>query len=883
MTEASGSAFERLTAYTPHAVFDKPEYITVKSADTPSQNKITEIGYDEDNGDALFISLKGYADGQYGIRTITFEEYTPHGQIKQINGPRTDVNDITVFEYHSDTDTNIFNRGMLYRIVNALGQTIEFGDYNHFGRPERMRDVCNVETFFNYDVRGRQTGKTVNGKTTAYTYDKTGNLKTVTPPGLKGSVTFDYTPANLAEYVHDQLGNHLKFGYDNESNLLSEENYNSGSVMKRYAHYEYNEFNRLWKIISPDGTFALIETDENGNVTGFADAENRTTQFVYDNLNRLMTRVQPGNVTTTYQHDAHDNSAKVTDAENTVTNYDYDDFGGLRTLSSPDTGDVTYDYDVAGNLKSKTDANQVTTYYDYDVLNRLTGISYNPPDASQNIGFGYDEPQALYGKGRLTSVSDVAGGTSYQYDARGFITQETRKTDNVTYITHYVYNDRGNLETVTYPTGSVITYPRHDNERVSGILVNGQILTQNVTYMPFGPEEDFVFGDNILSVDRKYYDNYYRLENIDAQVLNYHYQYYADDNVKTIDGLPIPGVSDGQTDYQKFPAGNRLNHITKPDNTVYDYVYDNNGNITSDGVFTYRYNQNNRLIEEKQGSSVIAEYFYDAFERRVKKTVSGTVTHFHYDQECNLISETAGNGSSLRDYIYQNGNLIAIKLYGDQAGLYYVISDHLGTPRQIVNFSGAVVWKAAYLPFGKAQVLVETITNNIRFKGQYFDVETGLHYNCQRYYDPSTGRYLRADPIGLVGGINLYAYCQNDPVNCIDPWGLWPLGLPGKRDALKNGSFWVDYYLPGLNKSQQQKIVNEVVDELGWKDVKDGLIEFGSNFLPPIPDKVKDLTADQKKIIENFFNRTDDIPVDIKNRICDLLNSVNNESETCPK
>ncbi|RWX50746.1 RHS repeat-associated core domain-containing protein [Candidatus Electrothrix marina] len=136
----------------------------------------------------------------------------------------------------------------------------------------------------------------------------------------------------------------------------------------------------------------------------------------------------------------------------------------------------------------------------------------------------------------------------------------------------------------------------------------------------------------------------------------------------------------------------------------------------------------------------------------------------------------------LRDYIYQNDNLVALKLHGTQAGVYYVISDHLGTPQQIVDATGTVVWKAAFLPFGKAQVLTETITNNIRFPGQYFDTETGLHYNWNRYYDPDTGRYLTPDPIGLAGGLNLFAYVQNDPVNWIDPFGLsrW-YPVPGKK------------------------------------------------------------------------------------------------------
>jgi RHS repeat-associated protein len=90
-----------------------------------------------------------------------------------------------------------------------------------------------------------------------------------------------------------------------------------------------------------------------------------------------------------------------------------------------------------------------------------------------------------------------------------------------------------------------------------------------------------------------------------------------------------------------------------------------------------------------------------------------------------------------------------------------------------VDSSGTVVWKAVYFPFGKTQILTETITNNIRFPGQYFDAETGLHYNWNRYYDPYTGRYLTPDPIGLDGGMNLFAYANGNPVNSIDPEGLF--------------------------------------------------------------------------------------------------------------
>jgi len=92
----------------------------------------------------------------------------------------------------------------------------------------------------------------------------------------------------------------------------------------------------------------------------------------------------------------------------------------------------------------------------------------------------------------------------------------------------------------------------------------------------------------------------------------------------------------------------------------------------------------------------------------------------------------------------------------------------------MTNLSGAIVWSATYDAFGKASVDAgSTVVNNLRFPGQYFDAETGLHYNGHRYYEPSTGRYVTEDPIGLFGGVNLFIYTHNSPIKRIDPKGLY--------------------------------------------------------------------------------------------------------------
>jgi len=113
------------------------------------------------------------------------------------------------------------------------------------------------------------------------------------------------------------------------------------------------------------------------------------------------------------------------------------------------------------------------------------------------------------------------------------------------------------------------------------------------------------------------------------------------------------------------------------------------------------------------------------------------------------------------------------------AETYYFHNDHLGTPQALTDKDQNVVWKANYTPFGEANITKEDVEMNLRLPGQYFDQETGLHYNYFRDYDPSTGRYVQSDPIGLNGGINTYGYVAGNPLNSIDPFGLYCISVGG--------------------------------------------------------------------------------------------------------
>nr|MDU9044451.1 RHS repeat-associated core domain-containing protein [Candidatus Electrothrix aestuarii] len=265
------------------------------------------------------------------------------------------------------------------------------------------------------------------------------------------------------------------------------------------------------------------------------------------------------------------------------------------------------------------------------------------------------------------------------------------------------------------------------------------------------------------------------------------------------------------------------------------YGYDNSGNIATD-ITVYDLTDDQRLASVTKDGVTVGAYQYDGRGLRTVKTVNGETSLFIYCKSGKLIAEADSDGNILKEYVYLDGDIFAHFQYevpaapleaassvassqevipepvaeqqatsspvvaaasvpSDTAflqsiylllllnhksaeGAYYYINDHLGTPQIITNDAGSVVWQAEYLPFGNVNISVAQIENNLRFPGQYYDAETGLHYNWNRYYDPETGRYIAADPIGLDGGINLYAYVGVDPVNGFDFEGLHDVPYP---------------------------------------------------------------------------------------------------------
>lgn len=220
------------------------------------------------------------------------------------------------------------------------------------------------------------------------------------------------------------------------------------------------------------------------------------------------------------------------------------------------------------------------------------------------------------------------------------------------------------------------------------------------------------------------------------------------------------------------------------------------GQITNDGLNSYTWDDAGRLKTVSRGGQLRATYYYDHKHRRTRKVTTAAAPQgaktlvYHYDEQDRLIAETTQTGTPVRSYLWADEHLLAQVEYTLNAttGLYTVSRellfelDHLGTPRQARLTGGSAVWRWESDGYGNTLPEEDPDGNGqktyvyLRFPGQYYDEESGLHYNWHRYYVPRLGRYLSSDPIGIEGGVNTNVYVGGNPVSRIDPTGeVWML------------------------------------------------------------------------------------------------------------
>lgn len=369
----------------------------------------------------------------------------------------------------------------------------------------------------------------------------------------------------------------------------------------------------------------------------------------------------------------------------------------------------------------------------------------------------------------------------------------------------------GRLQSMTLPSGNAITYG-YANGKVVSLTLNGSTpLLSNVLYQPFGPTTGWTWGNNTLAVreydqDGKltladsagmksfFYDDAFRITSItDASDpnLNQSYGYDLLDRLTSATGSSLnqswtydangnrltQGGSQSST-YTVSPSSNRINAIAGA--LTKSYVYDAAGNTTSDGSATFAYNDAGRMISATK-AGVTSTYALNGLGQRVRKTTSGTSIYFVYDESGHVIGEYDSAGNLIAETIWFDDIPVAVLKPNGSGGVnaFYVHTDHLNTPRKITRPSdNAIVWRWDSDPFGTTAANSDPdgdathFAFNLRFPGQYYDQEMGLHYNYFRDYEPSSGRYVQSDPVGLYAGINTYAYVGNAPLSFYDSTGL---------------------------------------------------------------------------------------------------------------
>lgn len=645
--------------------------------------------------------------------------------------------------------------------------------------------------------------------------------------------------------IYDDLGRLRKS--TNPYNTTSSDGNTTG--LPNATVYDYDEFSRVGTVTLPD--LNTITTSYNGALTTVTDQVGRQRQSEVDGLSRTIKVTEMDNSKqltwdTTYGYDKNDNLTSVNQGGQTRA-FRYDSLSRMSFERTPEqdatindgTGTLwstKYTYTSFSAIATRQDARGVVKSYSYDGLNRLFGVAYDTTSttaqatASVSITYGTAAPKL----GQVVEIkqADLSNNTpwkeSYDYDGLSRAISKTLSFDNqaFSYATGYGYNQASQLTQMTYPSTKVVKYGFDSRGRLNtvgeGSLVGkyvssigyqpsqqvatiglGNGLTENYGYSSDRLQltsQNVKQGTNtLMSLSYNYIADKSRSggvgsgqantgqlmditgSQINSQVRNESYSYdqvarlvqaggfYAQRNYTYDRWGNRTGVSGGssQSVALQQPGGVTNNRIASV-NSGPSYQYDAAGNTTFDAAHGFSYDAESRIVNVDSGST--ATYFYDAANRRVKKLAGGFTTY----------------------YVWEGSNVIAE--YGNApagaGGTRFFHPDRLSN-RMITDGSGVVKGTMDNLPFGEGAGIVGESEKH-RFTNYERDSETGNDYAINRQHSNGTGRFMRPDPVaGSTANpqsMNRFAYTMNDPINLVDPLGLFLPGTGGEGDG-SNKSF----------------------------------------------------------------------------------------------
>lgn len=686
----------------------------------PLGNK-TAFGYDAHGNRTSVIDANGKQAAIY---------YDSRGNVTAITDP---LGDTSTFGYDA--------RDNLTLTTDPLGRVYAY-TYDANDNLLQIADPLTNQTDFTYDAQGQLLSLIdARDNTATFAYDPYGNLQSVTDP-LGNAATFTYNLIGKRESFTDPLGNTSNFEYDPLGRLIKTIHSDTTAfIIERYCSgisgiidengkntlYDHNAINQRTKVTDPMGHETSYAYDPTGNLAALTDPLGQATAFAYDAVDRLAQLTYPEGTSESYTYDPVGNLVTTVDPNGQAITYQYDDLNRLISVTGLDFS-ITYTYDVVGNLDTMSDATG-TTDYAYDELNRLTQVTY--PNG-QTIGYTYNEV------GDITGIATPFGTVGYTYDIANRLSGIT--LPNAQEVI-YQYDAGGNLLQVDFPNGTAGAYAYDSRNRLD-ILTN------------------YGLGDAVIAAYA------YTLDGVGNRT-----------QVDLIEPL-VPSFTPEIVDYT-YGLGNIL--TTADGNS---YTHDANGNMThkTDGInaTNYTYDSLNRLTQVAD-SSQITEYIYNGLGQRVGKIVDGVQTNYLIDPNGILpqvLAEMDENNDLIAFYAYDGSGLVAKVTPANEYYFYHY--DGLGSTIAITDSSAQIVNAYAYSPYGLVGSQ-ETIENSFEYVGRFGVMAegNGLYFMRARYYDPEVGRFVNKDPIGYAGGMNLFTYCQNDPINFIDPWGLWDLTYGG--------------------------------------------------------------------------------------------------------